>query len=63
MPLAEIPSVVQEEASRPQLTPTGSNTSPQEAMQCDSRLELGPSWVLVLRNALQITAGERPLAV
>ena len=35
MPLAEIPSMVQEEASRPQFTPTGSNTSPQEAMQCD----------------------------
>ena len=35
IPLAEIPSMVQEEASRPQFTPTGSNTSPQEAMQCD----------------------------
>ena len=35
MPLAEIPSTVQEEASRPQFPPTGSNTSPQEAMQCD----------------------------
>ena len=35
MSLAEIPSMVQEEASRPQFTPTGSNTSPQEAMQCD----------------------------
>ena len=27
-----------------------------------SRLELGPSWVLVLRNALEIMADERPLA-
>ena len=35
MPLADIPSMVQEEASRPQFTPTGSNTSRQEAMQCD----------------------------
>ena len=38
MPLAEIPSMVQEEASRSQFTPTGSNTSPQEAMQCDHRI-------------------------
>ena len=28
-----------------------------------SRLELGPSWVLVLRNALEITVEERPLAL
>ena len=27
-----------------------------------SRLELGPSWVLVLRNALEITVEERLLA-
>ena len=38
MPLAEITSMVQEEASRPQFTPTGSNTSPQEAMHCDHRI-------------------------
>ena len=28
-----------------------------------SRLELGPSWVLVLHNALEITVEERPLAL
>ena len=28
-----------------------------------SRLELGPSWVLVLRNALEINVEERPLAL
>ena len=28
-----------------------------------SRLELGPSWVLVLRNALDITVEETPLAL
>ena len=28
-----------------------------------SRLELGPSWVLVLRNAWEITVEERPLAL
>ena len=28
-----------------------------------SRLELGPSWVLVSRNALEITVEERPLAL
>ena len=28
-----------------------------------SRLELGPSWVLVLRNAWEITIEERPLAL
>ena len=28
-----------------------------------SRLELGPSWVLVLRNALEFTVEERPLAL
>ena len=27
------------------------------------RLKLGPSWVLVLRNALEITMEERPLAL
>ena len=28
-----------------------------------SRLELGPSWVLVLRNELEITVEQRPLAL
>ena len=28
-----------------------------------TRLELGPSWVLVLHNALEITVEERPLAL
>ena len=28
-----------------------------------SRLEVGPSWVLVLRNALEITVEGRPLAL
>ena len=28
-----------------------------------SRIELGPSWVLVLRNTLEITVEERPLAL
>ena len=28
-----------------------------------TRLELGPSWVLVLRNAWEITVKERPLAL
>ena len=32
-------------------------------MVAKSRLELGPSWVLILRNALEITVEERPLAV
>ena len=31
--------------------------------QSKSRFELGPSWVLVLRNALEITVEERPLAL
>ena len=30
---------------------------------CTSRLELGPSWVLVLRNAWEITVEERLLAL
>ena len=29
---------------------------------CVSRLELGPSWVVILRNALEITVEERLLA-
>ena len=28
-----------------------------------STLELGPSWFLILRNALEITVEERPLAL
>ena len=32
-------------------------------MPTRSRLELGPSWVLVLRNAWEITVEERPLAL
>ena len=35
----------------------------QSAQSMESRLKLRPSWVLVLRNALEITGEERPLAL
>ena len=37
-------------------------TAAAAAVAAKSKLKLGPSWVLVLRNALEIIVEERPLA-